>query len=347
MVDFLVMLEPCENPDFLSGILFARYIIQVIFIVIPIALIVMLSVDLVKCVMANLDNQKAYFKLFTKRLIYCVMLFFVPTIVNLTLEIVSDNVVDVSTEYNNCIANLDDIEYFQQRADELEAAEQQELSQAIEQSNNQLKQQLAEESKNSSSSPSSSSSSTSSSGVKKVDKSKTFHQSDWGTVGGVSMTGSGCGPTALASIIYAKDNSITPTKVATWLKDNGYFSSDGTTRSGINQALSHYKFSNIETFYDEHKGLKDETVFVKFRDRINKGEDAYIIFLAIGEGSGGKSDFWPYSTYGGHFLAITNYRKTSNGYEYFVRDPGVKKHTDWYDISKFKGNVNVYWIANA
>ena len=69
--------------------------------------------------------------------------------------------------------------------------------------------------------------------------SKTFTQSQWGTVCGVSMPISGCGPCSLASIVYNSDTTITPKKTATWLHDQGYFSSAGTTRSGMTDAIRH------------------------------------------------------------------------------------------------------------
>ena len=38
--------------------------------------------------------------------------------------------------------------------------------------------------------------------------SKTFLQADYGTVGGISMKNSGCGPTAIADIVYNKNMYI-------------------------------------------------------------------------------------------------------------------------------------------
>ena len=47
--------------------------------------------------------------------------------------------------------------------------------------------------------------------------SKTFTQSQWGRVNGVSMAEAGCGPCSLAAIVYNLIMSITPKKTAEWL----------------------------------------------------------------------------------------------------------------------------------
>lgn len=129
-MNFLVFLEPCEDPTFLSGLSFVQSIVQVLFIVIPIGLIVMLMIDLVKCVISNDSEQKKQVSLIVKRILYSVMAFFVPTIVNLMLNLVSEYVTDVTSDYNNCLANIDRIDYFQRRADELEKAEKKERKEA-------------------------------------------------------------------------------------------------------------------------------------------------------------------------------------------------------------------------
>lgn len=83
--------------------------------------------------------------------------------------------------------------------------------------------------------------------------SKTFIQADYGKVCGVSMAASGCGPCALASIIYNKDTGINPTRTATWLHDKGAFSSAGTTRAGMTSGINHYGFI-CDYYKPEHTG---------------------------------------------------------------------------------------------
>ena len=69
--------------------------------------------------------------------------------------------------------------------------------------------------------------------------SKTFIQSQWGTVCGVNMGISGCGPSSLACITYNIDTGINPKKTGTWLYNAGVFSSAGTTRAGMTSGLQH------------------------------------------------------------------------------------------------------------
>ena len=46
--------------------------------------------------------------------------------------------------------------------------------------------------------------------------SRTFRQADYGVVKGISMAGSGCGPSAVASIAVNLDASVTPADAAAW-----------------------------------------------------------------------------------------------------------------------------------
>lgn len=158
-MNFLILLDPCENPTFLKGLLFGKNIVNVIFVIIPVVLIVMLSVDLFMCVIGNQDEQKKNMNLIFKRIVYSVCLFFVPSIVNLFLLVISDTIVDVTSDFNNCIVNMDNIEYFEEIANRLEKAEEEEKNQLVAESNEKLQRQLASEVKEKSTSSSSTASS--------------------------------------------------------------------------------------------------------------------------------------------------------------------------------------------
>ena len=166
--------------------------------------------------------------------------------------------------------------------------------------------------------------------------SKTFLQADWGTVKGISMANAGCGPTAIADIVYNVDESITPAKVAKWMANNGFFISEGSTRVGISRTLTKYGFQYLY-FTPEHTGNEEWRVAF---DLIKNSRDheCWAIALAVGQKNGGKDDFW---TYGGHFIAITDY--DPNTRRIYVRDPAGRR-TGYYDADKLKWDCNALWF---
>lgn len=164
--------------------------------------------------------------------------------------------------------------------------------------------------------------------------SKTFNQADWGKVNGISMAASGCGPSSLASIIFNKDTSTTPVKVAQWLYNKGYFYTSGTTRTGITAALNHYGFESIYYKPEHTGGAIWQEAMAKMKAA--KG-DWWAIFLVVGTANGGKDNLW---TSGGHYLAITDLK---NG-KLYVRDSGSKHRTGYYDPESLRYDTNCIWF---
>lgn len=81
-----------------------KALLNVTFIMLPIALIVFITIDFAKCVIANKeDEMKKNQSIVIKRIIYSIGLFFIPTIVNITIGLVDDalqsNNVDAFTKY--------------------------------------------------------------------------------------------------------------------------------------------------------------------------------------------------------------------------------------------------------
>lgn len=164
--------------------------------------------------------------------------------------------------------------------------------------------------------------------------SKTFTQSEWGRVGGISMTACGCGPCSSAAIIYNKDTSINPRKTAEWLYDHGHFYSSGTTRSGISALLRAYGFE-VDYYTPEHQGGTSwKNAIEKLK---NAKEELWAIFLVVGKSNGGRDNLW---TSGGHFLAITDYSKG----KLYVRDSGARGRTGYYDPETLRYDTNCIWI---
>lgn len=166
--------------------------------------------------------------------------------------------------------------------------------------------------------------------------SKTFLQAEQGTVGGISMKNSGCGPTAIADIVYNKDVSITPRKVAEWMKSNGYFSSAGSTRHGVTQTLKKYGFQSLY-FTPEHTGnVEWDTAFEMIK--ASREGRCWAIALAVGKSNGGKDNYW---TSGGHFIAITDYDPQTG--KIYIRDPAGRT-TGYQDPGLLEYDCNCLWI---
>lgn len=96
---FLSVTDPCKNIAVLKTILFIKNLLDIVFILVPIGLIVMLCLDFAKNVISSSeDDMKKNFKIATKRLIYIVLLFLVPTVVNFAMYSLGN----FDTKYKTC-----------------------------------------------------------------------------------------------------------------------------------------------------------------------------------------------------------------------------------------------------
>ena len=98
----MLILNVCENPDVLRVIYFIKLIIDIVKIIIPIALIILLMIDCAKGVINDNAKFSDTFKLNTNRLINAILVFAIPTVIDIFLEIVN-----VETTYNSCWANAE------------------------------------------------------------------------------------------------------------------------------------------------------------------------------------------------------------------------------------------------
>ncbi len=99
-------MEVCQNPNVLRVILFISQILNMVFIIVPIGLIVMIGVDFFKNVTTSReDDMKKNLQIAIKRVIYCICIFFVPTVVQLVSHIVDTALEDTSINYVECLVN--------------------------------------------------------------------------------------------------------------------------------------------------------------------------------------------------------------------------------------------------
>ncbi len=98
----LILTNSCEDVSFLGAVLFIKNLILIIAIIVPIILVVLLSLDLAKAIVAGDEEQmkNAQHHAF-KRIIYALVIFFVPIVVNGVFTSLGANGVDSLDCYNN------------------------------------------------------------------------------------------------------------------------------------------------------------------------------------------------------------------------------------------------------
>ena len=104
-------------------------------------LIVMLGIDVFKSIIGNEEVMQKNIKIMGKRLMYAVVIFLVPTITNFTINIVEEVTGNIKNDYNKCLENANNIEYFEELTNIEQEREDQEIKLKLE----EAKQKLNEE----------------------------------------------------------------------------------------------------------------------------------------------------------------------------------------------------------
>lgn len=100
----MYFLDICENPDILRLIYFGLKILDLIFLIVPLALIIYITIDIFKVIIKADDKViKESHKAIINRIIFAIALFFVPTIVTTVMNVLS--VSNMTTNYKSCINN--------------------------------------------------------------------------------------------------------------------------------------------------------------------------------------------------------------------------------------------------
>lgn len=127
------ILDFCTEPEILKVILYIQIILKYVFFIVPIGLMLMMGFDFFKNVTAGREeDMKKNLNLAIKRLIFCVCMFFVPTIVSLVVDVVNDSIEDINIDYQSCLDNTKNIAYYEKIVEEEKAKEEEDLSKKIE-----------------------------------------------------------------------------------------------------------------------------------------------------------------------------------------------------------------------
>ena len=94
------ILLACDNSSILNTILFIKRLIDIIFIVAPIVLVLLLTIDIAKNVISKDDGEnKRNINIAIKRVVYCIVLFFVPLIIDGVMSYLDNYNVNFATCY--------------------------------------------------------------------------------------------------------------------------------------------------------------------------------------------------------------------------------------------------------
>lgn len=109
------VVDICENSTVLKVIYFINELMKIVFIIVPILLLLILSIDIGKCVIANNgDDMKKIFMGSLKKIISIVFMFLVPSIVDFLMILVGN----FDGPYTKCglnASNLDTISSYEAR----------------------------------------------------------------------------------------------------------------------------------------------------------------------------------------------------------------------------------------
>lgn len=98
-------MEFCNNPEVLKVIMYIKIILKIVFWLLPILLLLMMGIDIFKGVIASDENSmNINSKNVIKRVIYCVVIFFVPTIVSLVISMVDESL-ETENSFLTCLTD--------------------------------------------------------------------------------------------------------------------------------------------------------------------------------------------------------------------------------------------------
>ena len=141
-------MDLCENVPFLYVLRYATIFISIMRFLIPIVLIIKIAFDLYKN-MLNTDDKDLKEKV-TQRLLACVFIFLVPTLVDLFLVLIQ-NVSNMSIDYDECKANassIADIKLLEEKAYGLKEKQEEDFAESLEKGVEAQKRKQKETSEN-------------------------------------------------------------------------------------------------------------------------------------------------------------------------------------------------------
>ncbi len=247
----VIEMDMCDS----SVILYTVYVIKTMAFIILIVAVIFLMISLTaRCIKAIITdaNIPNLLKDMSKKIIATLILFFIPSIINFSLDLIEEN---GHEQYTACVTNAN-LEYIKERREQEELAKQAEKEQEEQLMKQKIKE--AEEKRNNSS------------GNTIIPRPDPIQTENYATeikyysqiIPGVnfcnpghSMGGYACGPTSLAMIIATFTNpAYTPTDMRNYICNK-----QGTIPHTEGSGLAHVAFTNAKMLSDYN--LNVETLF--------------------------------------------------------------------------------------
>lgn len=104
------LMDACQHPTILRILYFVYLLLDIVFVAIPIGLIIMLMIDFSKSVISGDEkDQIKNNKLVIKRIMYAVIIFVIPWVVNILMIFMDTVDLDIGGDYRVCITNVNEI----------------------------------------------------------------------------------------------------------------------------------------------------------------------------------------------------------------------------------------------
>lgn len=315
-INFLAYsISACEEIAVLRTVLFIKELLKIVTFTIPIILILMISLDFAKNIIANKDDDmRKNVQLVLKRLIYAVALFLVPTIVNFAIESLGN----FDTEYKECLNVTKESIEAQKIENEAkctgddytwdETTFQCLIKPTIPEFNNDESKTKSINSNNS---------------TNNKGNLVYYNQGDYKHVAfchsGKTISSSGCGATSLSIIASSFSNKkYNPKNVAKWLCNNGHTTGAlPTTFFTKKKVLEHFDLSTTTLF------LKSSAVYQGNAGKKYNSKEGNKILNAVKEGKG-IILYIP-----GHYVAVGPNSKCSQN-EVYLYDVGRRSNNGCY-----------------
>lgn len=329
----MLFLNVCEKADFLSVIYYIKYLIDIIGIIVPIALIIMVGIQLGKIVIGDVKIIPKVTKSIVVKSIAAVAVFFIPSIVSIVLSYAGQVSYSATACWNN--ANAGTIAHFRAIEEAEKEKEKADLNKAMGEAKKELErvQKLREEEAKKN--------------AELRNKYKTlkgvfskdviyYNQCDfkaypYGNISGASICSHGCGPTSSAVIAstFLGVSGHTPIDTTKWICDNGGCTSSGTYAGSNAQYLKHVGLDVSGPYYWTNDGID------LLMNKLATGKYLALILVADRTGRG-------IFTSGGHYFVLTG---VQNGEFTIAQVSRPAQNDKTWPLSAFDGDVSNFYLV--
>ncbi len=329
----MLFLNVCEKADFLSVIYYIKYLIDIIGIIVPIALIIMVGIQLGKIVIGDVKIIPKVAKSIVVKSIAAVAVFFIPSIVSIVLSYAGQVSYSATACWNN--ANAGTIAHYRAIEEAEKEKEKADLNKAMGEAKKELErvQKLREEE--------------SKKNAELRNKYKTlkgvfskdviyYNQCDfkaypYGNISGASICSHGCGPTSSAVIAstFLGVSGHTPIDTTKWICDNGGCTSSGTYAGSNAQYLKHVGLDVSGPYYWTNDGID------LLMNKLATGKYLALILVADRTGRG-------IFTSGGHYFVLTG---VQNGEFTIAQVSRPAQNDQTWPLSAFDGDVSNFYLV--